>query len=234
MKLLCVVGSPQNHVLLLLASVVLLILGSPTRAGECIESDEYYVTQLEDIARKGPPFSYHEAYICLIMRCRPEDWRRWAGPMAAELFQSCRTHPLRARIGTACQAFLADTTGRHCRSAELDAGSAIAASFGYSKLADYDIFARVTDAIVRAPDSPDPKFGLLAIMRDPRTPSFLTAVYDSLAVPSGQQRVDRVGDILNCLYHCPGDSSIALAQKIFDAESSTATKERARRVVNRE
>ncbi len=213
--------------------VVVITTASLSRAGECTEDDEHYVAELEALVRDGPPFHSGEPLDCLTMRCEPEDWRLWAGPVAAQRFEECRTHPLRDRIAAACIPLLADTARANRYFSIRDEATYLAASYGFTRIGDYDLFDLIIEQIrTFSPEDP-PRFPLLAIMRDPRTLRFLTSFYASLQATQSPERDTAVFDLLSCLYHVPGDSAVSLASRVLRNEQSPTLKERARRVVDR-
>jgi hypothetical protein len=207
--------------------------GSRSRAGECTESAEYYVADLEAMVRNGPPFHSGEPFDCLTMRCEPEDWKLWAGPIAAHQFEKCRTHPLRDRIAAACVPLLADTARANQYFSIRDEAAHLAASYGFTRIGDHDLFVLITEQIRTFSTEGLPRFPLLAIMRDPRTLRFLTAFYASLSATQSPERDRAVFDLLSCLYHVPGDSAVSLASQVLRNEKSPILEERARRVVDR-
>ncbi|MBK8233703.1 MAG: hypothetical protein IPK72_24780 [Candidatus Eisenbacteria bacterium] len=216
-------------------AVVLAVMAmvATARAGECAAGEKDYLGDLEQMVREGPPYRYREAFWCLSRRCLPEDWRRWAGPLAARQFADCRTSLYRDRIAAACLPLLADSSESRDEFSPRGAAAALAAGYGFSNLGSHDLFEIVTDAIRVGSHPPDSRFALLAIMQDPRTMAFLRAYHASLAGRSSPERDGPLRDILNCLYHVPGDSALVLAREIARSELTADLKERARRVLDR-
>jgi len=213
--------------------VASLTLAPVMHAGECVQGSDHYVSELERIVREGLPYSYDEAFNCLQGECSPADYVRWAGPIAASRFETCRSHPLRDRIAAACLPLLADSTvGEDGFSARL-AAAGVAAAYGFSRVGPHDIFAIGIGQILAAKHPPDPRFGSLAAMGDSRTLDFLKSFYASAADRPAEGRNYEISDVLNCLYHVHGDSAAAFAAEIERTVTDPELKERARRVRDR-
>jgi hypothetical protein len=84
-------------------------------------------------------------------------------------------------------------------------------------------------------DPRDPKrlpYFALASLADPRTLPFLKANYDSLtaAEPSHDTKYGKT-QLVNCLYHLPGDSVVSLVRLIATTDPDSAVVERAGHVL---
>jgi hypothetical protein len=206
-----------------LVSLAVSVLG-----GECGEGEDHYLTDIEIHGSQAHDESFH----CL--QWRVDDWNKWAGPIAASMFEECRRSPIRERLTVACTPLLADTA-RVILEWQVPRyrAAVLLASYGISRVADQDIFGIITKEMRahRLLDTTD--YMALAALRDSRTVQFLAERYDSVATLRVTDREDEIRDILNCLYHVPGDSAVALAKTISERERDPAIKERAERVIHR-
>jgi hypothetical protein len=168
-----------------------------------------------------------EALKCLAWR--PADYRRWAGPIAAEEVAKLRTSPFRDRIAAACGKILNSPPETADRRELTRLAAYTLASYGVGEADGNDVFELL------AWEKRFPPYFALAALGDSRTVPLLKATYDSLA--SIAPRTDRVRftmlQVLNCLYHVGGDSARSLARVIASQEEDTVIVERATRVANR-
>lgn len=216
--------------------LTMLLVPCLMHAGECTRTEEEYLRILEQGAGSAGPDAVSsageisEALNCLVYTRM--DQGRWAGPRMAAHFASLHHSPLRERFAAACMPYL---LGRG-RVPEADrpviafeAATALAMC-GVAESGGCDIFG----ALVKGdPQNPTRvPFVALASLADPRTLRFLQARYDSLSVnpPAADTRFWKT-QIVNCLYHLPGDSVVSFARVIATSDPDTAVVVRARHVV---
>lgn len=218
--------------------LILLTLLGPclTHAGECTRTDEEYLRILErgvDTVSSDAtpaPGEIAEALNCLVYA--RIDLARWAGPRTAAYFATLHKVPFHARFVAACTPYV---LGRG-RVAEADrpdiafeAASALAMC-GVAECAGRDVFGILTQGDPR--NRARVPYLALASLADRRTLSFLTARYDSLSTaPPTRDSGFWKTQIVNCLYHLPGDSVITFAEAIAASDPDTAVVSRARHVV---
>ena len=204
-------------------------------AGECTYGDDHYLSAIEQVSRDQSVENVgaaSEAFYCL--RCRAEDASKWAGPIASIQFASCRKSPIRDRLASACLPLLSDTTTLpNFRVVPRFACALLLGSYGIPKVGESDIFRIITKEIpTRRPLATD-DFMSLAVLRDPRTLRFLTNEYEVDSKFPSPRRERRIEDIINCLYHIPGDSALALVRTIKGKETDPQIQERCLRVLGR-
>lgn len=226
---------PGLTVLLFALSIVSIEPAPCAHAGECTEGDRYYLERLEYWA--GRPYAgdprarseIGEALGCLTHN--RIDPRRWAGPSAAGYLRSLRQSPQRARVEAACVPYLTAPPPVEEYEGVLSLGAAeVLAFYGLPRAGGHDVFeilvrrSRATGRLL--------PYMALASIGDPRVFSLLDATYDSLAAAPRTDRVrwELIG-LVNCLYHLPGDSAMALAAEIASADPDTAITARARHVL---
>jgi len=226
---------PGLTVLLFSLCILLTIPASRTQAGECTESDGSYLEHLEYWASRpwaGDPRARSEigeALGCLTYN--RIDARRWAGPSAAGYLRSLRQSPQRARIEAACVPYL--TAPRPVEPYQGDlacAAAEVLAMYGLPYAGGHDIL----EILVRRSRAAGYllPYMALASIGDPRVFPLLDATYDSLAAAprTDRTRWEMIG-LVNCLYHLPGDSAVALAAEIAAADPDTAIIARAQHVL---
>ncbi len=200
----------------------------PVLGGECTEGEDHYLTDIEIHGSQAHDESFH----CL--QWTAADWSKWAGPIAGSMFEECRRSPIRERLTAACTPLLADTARvtLEWRIPRYRA-AVLLASYGIPRVADQDIFGIITEEMRGRGSLGTADYMALAALRDPRTVQFLAGEFDSVASVRAPDRLEVIRDILNCLYHVPGDSAVALAKTISERERDPAIKERAERVIHR-
>lgn len=216
--------------------VFALVLGAGnTRAGECTGSDEGYLLMIEQgagtvssdmIPTRG---EIVHAMNCLIYY--RIDVRRWAGPRTATYFAELHRSPVRDRLVAACTRYLVGSSllGEGSFDLAFEAATTLAMC-GVAESGGQDVFEILTRG-----DSRDLKpslFFALASLADPRTLPFLRANYDSLSA-AGQSRSTSSlkTQIVNCLYHLPGDPVESFVQMIATTDPDSAIVERAKHVL---
>lgn len=215
--------------LMWLVALLCSLTPPPCRAGECGDSEKDYIACLTGNAAESR--SIYDCLSCLA--CFAPDWRRWAGPFHAEELRRCRESPnrqalIRASIPLLAQEARTDSL-RYLRH-EL---SLVLASWGIDRVGDYEVY----DAIVSEPlgDHGDYAQRMMALagLRDPRTPAYVDATYDSIrSRPNWDPRFGPSA-ALNCLYFIPGAKAVGVAKKIAAKEKDPALRERAARVIAR-
>jgi hypothetical protein len=215
---------------------LLAVLASPGPAvsGECGgKSDLYFVEKLElfpgtlDVSKDRDLWRLQAIFNCL--RHCPDDPRRWAGPIATACLKTMREDPQRERIVAACIPYLGISRDTGPRRRIAHSAAATIALYGTSEVEGHDIFLLLTA------DRRNIDFFAVAALGDRRTLAFLQATYDSLRSADGGpvESRDRLEQLLNCLYHVPGDSAVSFARVIAAEEHDSLVVERARRVINR-
>ncbi|MCA9726859.1 MAG: hypothetical protein KC729_04190 [Candidatus Eisenbacteria bacterium] len=219
----------------LLATLLMLALSGlmPAWSGECTEGESRLLSRLEywnGRSFAGDPRACGEisgALRCLVYN--RIDLLHWAGPNTAGYFQSLRDSPLRPRVVSACTPLL---TAPEC-SPYGDLGLQAAedlAMFGVKQANGHDILGILVDRS-RSSQTRLPYLALAAI-GDSRVLAVLRTTYDSLSVGARDEAASyEILQLVNCLYHLPGDSSVAFAAAITDADPDTAVVARARHVV---
>jgi hypothetical protein len=177
-----------------------------------------------------------EALSCLGSRCYPEYGDRWAGPIAAERLNRCRLSPYRERIAAACIPVMEDTTcgAQYFSNFNPRYNAALLLAFyGFKEVGGYDIFSIITSTLELPADLRKLDFYALASLQDPRTVPFLEMVYDSLGLTDSESRNFILARLINCLYHIPGDSAVAFAERIHREQADDFIRDRAQRVIHR-
>lgn len=202
----------------------------PAMAGECVYP-ESYVECLEHYS-PGQQWVQHEQGYCFFCLKYNGDFfsHRWAGPIAADYFKSRREDRYRDRIGMACVRIISDRA--QCGSVTDEFGYAAAgvlAHYGIASANEYDVYS----ILIQRPDKID--LIDLAALGDPRSVQWLSARYDSLRAIGLEKPFNRtaIQDVLNCLYHIPGQEAVDLARTIEAKETDANLRSRAHRVLSR-
>lgn len=216
---------------------VLLILAfswpKPACCGECTGAKVQLLERLEYWSGRpfaGDPRACREisgSLFCLAYK--RIDPLHWAGPSAAGYFRSLRDSPLRQRVVSACTPFLIAPVCPPCRDFVLQAAEDLA-MYGVRQAGGHDVLVILVDRC-RSSHTRLPYLALAAI-GDPRVLGLLRAQYDSLsAVPRSEIARYDLLQMVNCLYHLPGDSSLAFAAAIAETDPDTAVVSRVRHVL---
>jgi hypothetical protein len=227
-----------NGALAIKATIVALLLMVasgyvPALSGECTSGEKWLLARLEYWS--GRPYGddpracgeIQEALQCLVYN--RIDQRRWAGPNAAGYLKSLRESPLRPQVISACAPYLTAPPCALYGELALPAASDLA-MYGVQSVSGQDVLG-ILLARCHASRSQLPYLALAGI-GDSRVPGLLRTTYDSLSVVSRAKatRYERL-QLVNCLYHVPGDSSLALASAIAATDPDTEVVARARHVV---
>jgi hypothetical protein len=224
----------------------MLILPSHAAAGECVETDEYFVGIVEGtIVPDIPPgnderfgIEWKERAIegaiwCLQCGCPATGTNRWAGPEAAACFKQCRSKPQRVRLIAALTPRIEAAIGVDSLQVNLYSMAFTLASWGVTKAGTFDVYAFIVKFHESAGIDPRSTLTLMAAMNDPRAITLLREKYSSLRAGNLAETRDSLVEILSCLYHLSDPSAVAFAAEIVKTESDPLLVERAKRVVNR-
>lgn len=202
-------------------------------AGECTGSD--YVGTLERWAddprgRDGPTLGeVEEAFQCLT--AEPDDGGRWAGPIAAQYFLSWRQSPNSRRIIAMAVKYLDVLPTDTPDAMDLASHAAyLLALCGVSRVDDRDIVAMLTNGAV-AKNGWLPYYALAGV-GDPRVFGIMRDRYRYLTgSPSSALPARERVQLVNCLYHLPGDSVLAFVDSIAVYDPDSLVIARARHVL---
>jgi hypothetical protein len=221
----------------LVALLLLSVLGvacPDCRAGECIWSNERnleILTQWAGIPLRVNGSDWIEVSGALnCLRNNRLNYWKWAGPVAGQYFRNLHKSPLRGQVIQACAPYLtAAPSANASNNADFSRAAAeTLAMYGVKRVGDHDVFAIM---VHRSTNCYLPYYAI-ASLGDPRSLSLLKARYDSLR--SGSLSIGARGEkiqIVNCLYHLPGDSVLSFVSAIASAELDSAVVARARHVL---
>jgi hypothetical protein len=209
--------------MLMVLVVALAALGAAgAHAGECVESPEAYVADLE----RGPAAAeFRYAIGCLADACRIGT-TLWAGPNAAARFAAQRSDTLRTRIAAAVTDLLTSVWADEGENRR--ALYRIAAGYGIARLDTVDVFARLFTPGTH-PWHGD--YVDMAILRDCRAVGLLRSRYDELRAHPELGYTDEIIDLLSCLYHLPCEAATTMATDLVAGETEARLLDRLAKVL---